>query len=71
MADSRYPNGLGIDEMGEILSCHYCGNYSEPLKDNPRGQVVCKSFEDCVWNRVENGLMTEARAKQLLERKVK
>lgn len=57
-----------INSCSDIISCVYCGNYSTGLKIDRRGQVVCQSFVDCVWNRVEDGSMTEARARQLLAR---
>lgn len=55
-----------INSCSDIACCFYCGNYSTGLKINRRDQVVCISFEDCVYNRLEDGSIAEARAAQLL-----
>jgi hypothetical protein len=64
-----YQQYVTVDNCSDIRNCVYCGNYSEPLKDNSRGQVVCRDFENCVWNRVDNGEIDSDRAWKLIGRK--
>jgi hypothetical protein len=61
---------ITVDNCSDILTCIYCGQYSEPHKFDRRGQCVCVNFENCVYNRLEDGRISEARAGQLLGRKV-
>ena len=58
-----------INSCSDIVCCVYCGNYSAPLKNDRRGAIVCVSYEDCVYNRLEDGNIDEARATKLLGRR--
>jgi len=54
--------------IDECISCTLCGNYSEPLRERYYGDFVCVDFESCVINRLEDGLLSEAEAKELLNK---
>ena len=53
-------------DCADILACHYCGNFQGGLYVNRLGQDVCRDLISCVYNRVENGEMDEARARVIL-----
>jgi len=53
-------------DCADVEGCRYCGNYSSGLHVNRFDHLVCDDFEQCCWNRVENGDLDQARAERLI-----
>lgn len=52
-------------DSADIVGCDACGAMQD-LRTTYRGGIVCKDVISCTYNRVENGEIDEAEAREIL-----